>query len=257
MAVDIRDFHTAAQALTEKQRQIDLDDLGNEMAGRETGRNSRFRNKEDSNSEAAQRRRANTQAHMTALETMLLNDPEYAKIYNDTMDLLAEAEQVVEGALAQAEQALKQSSEELQTMLDNASQLPDGRKVFRDEEGQVWTADNERVSPEEAESIVWKDGSPSHTDFQKQKQLHQDRQQRYDDLYDSRYNVLGDIRNRMEDQDNPVAKEDVKGIQDTIEEQMKLSKADSVNELQQGNAETTIERTANNFSIPDLGSPAS
>ena len=212
----ISDFHDAARELTQRQKQLDLDDLNNEMADRETGRNSRFRNKEHANSEAAQRRKAHAQTQLSALDALLLNDPEYAKLYNDTMDLLAEAEQAVESALSQAEKALKQSSNELANMLDNASQHPDGRRVFMDENGQVWTEDNELLSPKEAESIVWKEGSPSHTEYQKQKQLHKGNQEHYDDLYDSRYNVLGDIRNHMEDENNPMDKNDIRDIQDTL-----------------------------------------
>lgn len=218
MAVGIREFQTAAEALVVKQRQNDFDDLNNGIAGLDTGRNSRFLNSGDGKNLAEKRRKSEELIKLTALQQML-QDPIYKAQYEKTMELLNNVERVTELALEQAEQELWKSEQELHDMRNNASRLPDGTIVFKDQNGTVWTEDGQRISTEDADSIVWKQNSPAYEDFIQTKQKAIGAQNRADDIRTYQTDVLGDARNRMADEGNPPSKEELKDIQDDIIEQ--------------------------------------
>ena len=201
------------------QKQRDFDDLQNELAARDSGRYIRFRNKEDANGVAAQRRAIRAQAQMTALDMILQNNPEYARMYHDTSGLLDRAETATESALDQVMQDLDEYEDDLNDILDQASQLPDGTRVFKDQYGYVWSENDELVAPKDAQGIVWKDDAPSREDFVRQKQRVEDTRKRIEDLQHYQIEVLGNARDRMNDQHNPITQDEMKQIQDDIFEQ--------------------------------------
>ncbi len=201
------------------QKQRDFDDLQNEIAGRDAGRDIRFRNKEDANGLAAQRRRVQTQAQMTALDMILQSNPEYARMYNDTSDLLDRAETATSNVLDQVMQDLAGHEDDLNDILDQASQLPDGTRVFKDQYGYVWSENDELVAPKDAESVVWKDDAPSREGFMQQKQKVEDTRKRIEDIQHYQIEVLGNARDRMNDQHNLITQDEMKQIQDDIFEQ--------------------------------------
>lgn len=212
MAVDDSDFQHTIDVQADKRREADHRDHGNEIAGRSTGRMYRFHPHDSPDGPYPQDKHA---LNHTALH-MLMQDPEYAKLYNDTMDLLARAEKATEKALAQAEQDLIEAQDQLNDMRDNASKLPDGTAVFRDKDGNVWTEDGKLVDQEDAAAVVWKDNAPSYEDYLNQKQTVTDTQQRIEALRLYLVDVLGGARDRMSDPDNPPSKEDIEGIKQRI-----------------------------------------
>lgn len=215
MAADDKDFETIAQGMADKQRQTDFDDLQNEIAGRETGRIRRFL---PGDHRAEQLARNSRDQALTALQLMLMNDPEYAALYHEVDDLLALAETATQRALDQSERDLLQAEDNLSDTLENANKLPDGTAVFKDAKGNVWTEDGRLLEPGEAESIVWKDGAPTCEDYRKQKQSTEEIREQIEALRRYQIDVIGDARDRMNDQDNPVSKEELKDIQKDIYE---------------------------------------
>jgi multidrug efflux pump subunit AcrA (membrane-fusion protein) len=220
VVVDIHDFHKVAGQLTEKQRQSSLDDYHHELAGlsNSVGRQQRFLNKDKSHSQSEQRRRANERIQqLTALQT-LLNDPIYRALFEETMSLLEKAESATEQVLERAEEELRQAEEALQKTLDDANCLPDGKKVFRDTNGDVRTADGKLVDPADAASIVFKDDAPSYEDYTKAKQHTDSARDRVGSIRRYQTHVLGGARDRMTDPDNPPSKDDMDDIQKDITE---------------------------------------
>ena len=170
------------------RRLQDLEDYQNELAGRETGRAARFL-PPGARGGQSKERQERERRNWSRLQMLLYTDPAYTALYNDTMDLLTSAEAATEKALANAEQ-------ELSDLLDNAARLPDGRAVFMDGDGNVWTESGKPVDPAKAEGIEWPDDSPSYEEYLK-------RRQAVDEIRRYQVDVLGHARDRMTDPDNP------------------------------------------------------
>ncbi|MCK4946357.1 MAG: hypothetical protein KAS59_08860 [Alphaproteobacteria bacterium] len=212
---DDRDFQETIRLMADKQRHTDHTDQQNEAAGRETGQMQRFFPRKTNQSIQDKNSRDKT---LSALQLILLNDPVYAALYNETNDLLNRAEIATEKALQQAEQDLEQSEDTLNDTLNNANKLADGTAVFKDSNGNVWTKNGRHVEGDERKQIVWKKGALSQEDYLQQKQTADDRKQHVETLRHYQVDVLGHARHRMSNQDNLVTKEEIEGIQKEIKD---------------------------------------
>ena len=213
---DDRDFQETIRLMADKQRHTDHTDQQNEAAGRETGQMQRFFPRKTNQSIQDKNSRDKT---LSALQLILLNDPVYAALYNETNDLLNRAEIATEKALQQAEQDLEQSEDTLNDTLNNANKLADGTAVFKDSNGNVWTKNGRHVEGDERKQIVWKKGALSQEDYLQQKQTADDRKQHVETLRHYQVDVLGHARHRMSNQDNLVTKEEMEMIKQDIMEQ--------------------------------------
>lgn len=85
----------------EARRRRDADDFNNEIAGREVGRIKRFL---PDSADPSELRKRNGRDHqrLSTLMTLLQNDPEYAALYEDTLDKLRDAEEATDAAMAKA-----------------------------------------------------------------------------------------------------------------------------------------------------------
>ena len=198
------------------RRQRDFDDQQHELAGREVGRQSRFLSEGGGAARGARRKGGDARSHLSALERLLQNDPAYAALYHDTMDLLTCAERATESALESAEHALSEAEEALQGILEKANKLPDGGAVFKDAHGNIRTEDGRLVEAHELEGQDWHDGAPSYEDYLAQKKTRDEARNTVDDLRHYQVHVLGNARDRMSDPANPPSKEEMEGIQEDI-----------------------------------------
>ena len=197
------------------RRNSDFDDLQNEIAGREVGRVQRFLSLEEAATRGKSQNKGIDAITLSALET-LLQDPEYAKLYNEVSDLLSRAESATEAALAHAENDLSKANADLEETMENANRLPDGTAVFRDAQGRIVTEDGRVIEGEEAEGIVWKDNAPSYEDFLAKKRAAEAVRQRVEDLRRYQVEVLGHARDRLNDHDNPPTPEELADLQQDI-----------------------------------------
>lgn len=198
----------------------DFDDLQHELADRDVGRRRRFLPGDARNAEATEKRRAERVEAATRLQLLLQSDPAYAALYNDTMDLLGRAETATETALEKAQAALKEANQALNDTLDRAVALSDGRKVFRDAEGRVWTEDGDQLSPDAAVEIEWTPGAPGYEAFLARKAAAERARADVDDVRHYQVNVLGEARELLTDQDNPPDKEELEQARRRISEKM-------------------------------------
>mgnify|MGYP003647839291 CR=1 FL=1 len=92
--------------LQQKRRQLDLDDLSNEIADRDVGRIRRFLPEESSHH--AQREKRKREAERLSQLMLMMQDPEYATLRNDAIDKLRRyelaAERALEDAIARGDQ---------------------------------------------------------------------------------------------------------------------------------------------------------
>lgn len=126
---------TAPRDPTETLRRQEFDDLQNEIAGRETGRQARFLPGRNQTSEQ-ERKKREARAFQKQLD-LLLQDPIYRAKYEKVMDTLRDAERATEAALARLDGLIEDAQSALQDMADRAARLPDGTRVFRDADEPV------------------------------------------------------------------------------------------------------------------------
>lgn len=213
----LSDFNEISIVQKERERALALDDLHNEMAGREVGRISRFLSEDARETTASARRGGRSGEALSALDLALMTDPAYAELYDGTFNRLREAEAATERALMKAEEALADAMAALNTTLDRAATLEDGTRVFKDAQGNVWTERGQMVNEATAAGIEWKGHEPAHETFLIREQAAQEAQAHIHALHG--YQVtLGEFRERLSGEDNPVTKAELESINREIEE---------------------------------------
>lgn len=156
------------------RRLEELDDFNDELAGRNTGKMRK------SAAPDAQRESQDNGSHlMDAMELA-------AMVWNETFDRIAheintlsEATQI---ALSNARQEAQQAAEELREIQDRATTLPDGRRVYRDEDGNVYTEDGNRLSPDQAAGIQWAEGATTWNEYLNARKRQQETAQNVEDI---------------------------------------------------------------------------
>lgn len=194
------EFITAMQSA--KARAEDADRFNRAQAGLETGDGNRHNNKERDKALLAARRGTDL-SQLTALEQALA-DPVYAQVYVGLANTLS----AYEGATASA---IKQAQSDIADMEAGAARLPDGTIVFKDANGDAYTADGEKVDPDVAAGVQWPEGAASREDYLK-------RRKELEGLRRYEVEVLGRARDRMTDPDNPPSKEELEDLQRDVEE---------------------------------------
>lgn len=141
--------------------------------------------------------------HQTRTLTWLLaSNPAYARAYTQTFDAMRNAENAAAEALAKLEAAHAKAERELQDILDHAARLPDGRRVFKDQYGQVRDEHGERVSALDAASIQWRGDEPAWENFEDQRAYSGQLSRGIDEMRGVQVD-LGDIREEMTDKNHP------------------------------------------------------
>lgn len=202
----------------------DLDDPRNadelfrlEQAGVLSGRLGRSLPAGHGSDPAAAKAKARREADQkTALDLAML-DETYAARFNLFMGLLSSAETDTQSALEAAEAVVRESKEALSDIQDRANQLADGKRVYLSAiDGEVYTEDGQAVSPEERASIVLKDGAPTREEFQRAEKALTEAETRADEV--RRFQAdLGEMRERMNDPDNPPSMDNMDVWTDRIE----------------------------------------
>lgn len=240
---------TAAQS--ERRRAQDFDDLQNEMSGVDVGRIPRFLSPE-AREILQEKRNGKSSRRMSALDMMLLNDPAYVQAYNDTMDFLSRAERVAEQGLGKLETQLAKAEADLQSTLDSAATLPDGRKVFRDEEGLAWDEGQNVVDQATADKVEWRGSEPTNETYLKQKKQVQDLKDSIHEVRVYQTDVLGNAREELMDRDNPVPKERMDDLKETMKEFAPSSLRSEINQLENTTAPERIPTSEIALATPNL-----
>ena len=253
--MDYRDeFNIITKAQNERLRQQDLDDLNHELRGTNVGRMARFLSPEARDVIQGDRK---DRKGLDPLDLALLS-MDYFEFCNLVLDENREAQGNVAALQERIEDLKDKLNDRLDTMLDQAVTLPDGRKAFMDEDGSVYTEDHELVDPALVDGIDW-DGRPAYKGYVgilKDRETLDQYGQRAEEMSLS----LGDIANRLEDlKDDPEHRAEVEAIRKEQEEIVKqiddlnssIDKALSSpkpNEAVQPNMSALA-----NVSIPELG----
>lgn len=199
---DLRDVFRLAEV--ELKRREDDADLKAEMAGLPNGKMARFLGEDHRDERRHGRSGGDTRKaeNLSRLQMLLVSNPAYARAYAQTFDAMRNAEKAAAEALAKLEAAHAKAERELQDMLDHAARLPDGRRVFKDQHGQVRDEHGARVSELEAATIQWRGDEPAWENFEGQRTYTGEISRGIDELRGVQVD-LGDIREEMTDKDHP------------------------------------------------------
>lgn len=212
----LADFNEISKAQVDHDQAQALDDLNIERQGLSVGRTPRFLG--DNALEAIATGKRGKDGGDSALEFALLSTTSFTQLYDQAWDGLRNAEAATERALERAEQVLADNIAALSTTLDRAATLPEGPRMFRDENGQVRNEHGEQVDPVLAATIEWQGHEPSYEAFLTRSEAVADAQERIAVIRG--YQVtLGEHRETIQDKDN-VTRDQVEDVIDRIESEM-------------------------------------
>uniref|UniRef100_UPI003BAD9814 hypothetical protein n=1 Tax=Stappia sp. TaxID=1870903 RepID=UPI003BAD9814 len=158
MADYLGEFNGRSGTAEETRQRLDFEDAQREASGIEVGRISRFLSS-DAREAIAERSGGGraSRSSMSALDILLLNDPEYAQMHQAALDENRAGQAAVTDLQDRIAQVMAKIDSKIDETLDQAVTLPDGRKAFMHEDGSVYTADGELVDPAIAEGYDWED----------------------------------------------------------------------------------------------------
>ncbi len=210
-----------------------LEDLNNDMAGRETGRIRRVVH-DDVGERVEERKRQQRQDNFlieTALDTML-RDPVYRARYEAFGAFLDTYETATQTALEQATELSDAAQATLTTLSEAASTL-DGQPVFVTEDARIVDADGREIDTTDAERVIWREGAPGYEEYAAAKDAAEDAKRVVEDI-EAYQAELEAARQRWVDKDDPMTKDEM----DALEDQLKRDAPDFVSKIAETNAPT-------------------
>ncbi|PHQ70781.1 MAG: hypothetical protein COB93_04630 [Sneathiella sp.] len=207
------EFNEIAKVQRERVRQQDHDDLNNERSGIETGRIPRFLSAEAWDAiRKAKTGRSRSSDSLSALEFLLLNDPEYATLYKVAVKENRAVQHKLFSFQERSGKAIKTAKDDVENSVANAATLPDGRKAHLDKNGIAWTIENEMVDVATTAGIDWTSRETRESHLAKVERLSDLKQaQAESEGLDIR---LGEIDNALRDSDDPPTKDELKALHD-------------------------------------------
>jgi hypothetical protein len=238
------EFQAIASAQQEREKLLSFEDLQRELSGVEVGRIPRFLSVEARDALIEARGGTKAGTSLSALDWMLLNDPDFAQAYEQAMDTLIDTEEIVQTALEKAIAKAGDTQRALDDVTNKAMRLPDGRAVFRDQKNIVRDEDGNTPDPILVDALEWQGHEPSYefyretfdADAAADAKVHAIRQDQTE---------LGEIREEMTDTNNPPTKQRVEELHDRTEK---------IRSEYQAAPEPVAPENAQNFSItkPDF-----
>ncbi|MEP0505211.1 MAG: hypothetical protein ABJD13_12035 [Paracoccaceae bacterium] len=199
---------------TDTRRRQDFEDQQNELAGRDTGRMTRF-GVGNTRAQELKDREKKERAYRDALDRLLATDPEYRRLYEELGDKLGKAETQADNTIENLQAGLLAQQDANQDMLDRAPKV-DGKAVFRTTDGRVVDEDGNRIDAIIAAGIIWPDDAPTAEEYFVGKAREDELSAALDNWQNYRNDTLGGIRDRYDDRDDPMSKQDLTDALDEI-----------------------------------------
>ena len=203
------------QAIDRKKQQ-DFDDFQNELAGREVGRQSRF-GVGDGSGRALSDKEKREKAWRDTLDRLLMTDPEYRTLYVELGDRLRDAERDVDAEMVAIMGRLDALQSDVEDMRHRAAEVPGVGRVYRFADGRVLDENGVELDPVFAASIVWPDDAPTGEEYFGAMDELAVLEEQLGKWQDYRIDTLGGIRDRYDDRDNPMTKDDIRDALDEIQ----------------------------------------
>ena len=194
-------------------------DLENERAGNVVGRPLRFLSPEARERVNPEKRRQAAERWARRLSA-LMHNPAYRAAYERVEGMLTRAETATAEALQDAEIEVAEGEAALTALQGRADRLPDGTRVYRDADGNAFAEGGRKLTAEEFESVVWHEGAPTWEAYKAKKEAHEKVLQDREAILRYQRDVLDTARDRLSDEDNPPSLEELRAIENEIEQDM-------------------------------------
>lgn len=197
----------------DKRLDADRTDYNNELQGNDVGRIKRFGIVKHDEADVKKRKNAETQSR---LQVMLANEV-YRAAFDRANQALVDAQNAVYAAYLQASSNLSKSKEAFELALENSQTLEDGRKVFLDDDGVIYTAEGEVLDETVLATTDWKEGGTTWAEFQRLEQDYKADQEQFDMVvgYQQRIDNINQTING--DENDPTSLEELETLTEELE----------------------------------------
>ena len=154
-----------------------------------------------------------TQHAVATLEFLLQNDPAYTALHQETGQALLRAQNRLDQLAQVAQQELEAAQSDLNAALAGAAQLPGGRHVFRNQNGDVLFLDGAPVADEDAAGVLWRGDEPTFEDITALNERVVRLGEILTDIHIGQVDI-GDMQERLEDEGNPPSADELHGMQE-------------------------------------------
>ncbi|SFO40795.1 hypothetical protein SAMN04488056_105250 [Cohaesibacter marisflavi] len=211
--VEHRDeFNIITNAQNNRARQQNMDDHNHELRGTNVGRMARFLSPEVREIVDGERKGKNG---LSAMDMVLIS-AEYAHAF-EVAERDIRGAQIKAGAfLDKVDAVIEKLQQEIDETLEQAVTLPNGKKAFMNERGEVYTEDGELVDQAIVDGIDWTD-RPS-LELREEQLRRMDKMQEFANEGSRLSLRLGDIDNELHDEDNPPDQDKVDALRDEAKE---------------------------------------
>lgn len=152
-------FNDRSGVLAAERQAVELDGLNAAISGSENGFNAGHLSALNSDGLPVNKR--GKEKADDALDIILTTMP-YEQLLRETHQRLSDAENAVDRLIERATERFETAQEALSEIEAQSAQLPDGTRVARSSDGHIYAIENgQRISPEEAATIVWRGDEPS------------------------------------------------------------------------------------------------
>jgi len=212
------DYKSYAALFRAKAAAEDMDDYNHAVSGADVGRILKHGAASgDIDPVTGKKRNSSQDAVQRTLDWLLQNDAVYAQAWQQTSHLLSDVANEADLLLVRLHNERNALTDQIDNAIDRAATLPDGRKVFRDKDGNVVDADGNQIENDFVEGIIWRGDEPT---FEEYLAL-TDRLARLDNAIRDVQGIeteLGDMRNDLEDQDAPPSQNELDDFKDRADE---------------------------------------
>lgn len=223
----------------DKQKRLDASDFANELAGLETGRQDRFFVGAHSATDIDARERRDRDD--TTLLQQLLQNPEYARLYRDAWSALGGVQSALDQAINENAQAQERLTQTVEDMENRAATLESGEKVFRSADGNLYTADGRRLSPEEAAGVDVPEDAPSYEAYTQAREALDRARERGRRLADIQTDILDPARRRLEDENDPMTEDELRALEEELKQKTREIEHSSVRPFLEASAPQPAE----------------
>ncbi len=134
---------------------------------------------------------------------MMTNNPAYAALFEETANVLMDAQSRLEIVLERVQLEIQRSQSALDEKLERAARLPVGTHVFKDQNGDIRREDGSKVSDDLAATILWNGTEPTLEDVQADRQRLQRLGILADDIHAGQAEI-GDMQAEINEDDDPL-----------------------------------------------------
>lgn len=187
----------------------DLIDINNEMAGRGTGRAQRFLNAGEHGPDSEKEEEEKEERRFNEL-MRLLQDPEYARLYQEAVNTIGDIEDAAARALAKLDREGEIVSQRLEELRNAAAELPDGRKIFLDEDGRLYAEDGTDVTDQKDSVRGLSANTTRLKDYKQARESAEDVERRKREIEGYLRDDIDPFKRRLADPDNPITPDEIR-----------------------------------------------